>query len=113
LRWLIEIPDVTVNGCLDSADAKEKYKYSPQMTFQKMASAATFTIEHPESKNDEAAQELAAVEGALNAYEAILKANPKAHSKYWDSMLQKRADGSLKEYVAQYWAQQCAEKKSS
>jgi hypothetical protein len=41
----------------------------------------------------------AGVEGALKAYQAILKARPRAHWYFLDSLIEMRDKGELKEYL--------------
>jgi hypothetical protein len=113
LRWSIQVPDLTVSLCASQGEHEKKYKYGPQVTFQKMASGMAFVIEHPDQKDDPVAQELAAVEGAVKAYQAILKADPKGHSEYWDSLLEKQTSGTLKEFVSIYVNSECSGRKSA
>jgi hypothetical protein len=112
LKWSIEVPDLSVSLCASQGELKKKYRYSPQVTFQKMASAMAFVIEHPEQRAHPVAQELAAVEGALKAYQAILRADPKEHSEYWDSLLKKQSNGTLKDFVIKYVNSDCTGQKS-
>jgi len=108
LKWAADVPDITVSICASNDEFKKKYKYRPEMTFQKMASSLAFVIEHPDQSQDKVAEELAGVQGALNAYQVILKANPKAHSPYWDELLQKQSAATLKEFVADYVTTKCS-----
>jgi carboxypeptidase Q len=110
IKWAAQAPDFTVMVCAGPAEfAKKKYKYGPDLTFQKMASGIAYVVQHPDQPKDAVAEELAAVNGALNAYEAILKVDPnKGHTEYWDSLLKKRADGTLKEFVSDYVNKDCS-----
>lgn len=108
LKFAIQASDFTVSMCAGSDEYKKKYKYSPELTTQKMASAIAFVLQHQYQAQDKVAQELAAVTGALNAYEQILKADPKHHSEYWDSLLEKRTAGTLKESVTAYVNSKCS-----
>ena len=107
LKWAAESSDFTVSMCASGGEYKKKFNYDPELTFQKLASATAFVVSH-ELSQDKVEQELAAVNGALNAYEAILKADPKHHSEYWDELLKRRADGTLKEFVNKYVTQKCS-----
>lgn len=101
LRWLIEIPDITVQICTAPLGdyMKKKYKYSPEITLQLTFSSGAFIIEHPDQAKDASAQCLAGVEGALKAYQSILKVKPDAHSKALDELLDKQRDGKLANHV--------------
>ncbi|HKV91693.1 MAG TPA: hypothetical protein VJW20_03990 [Candidatus Angelobacter sp.] len=101
LVWLVQIPDITVNVCTAPLGdyMKKKYKYSPEITIQLTFSSGAFIIEHPEKAKDEYAQCLAGVEGALKAYQSILKVKPDAHSKALDELLDKQRTGKLAEHV--------------
>lgn len=109
LRWLIEVPDVQAKlcGAVLGDFLKSKYKYSPEITAQVTFSEAAFSIKNPDRASDDAAQYLAGIEGALNAYNAILKAQPNAKSKPLDDLLQKQKQGQLKPYVQQA-SQECS-----
>lgn len=108
MKWAADAPDFTVSVCASHGEFKKNYKYSPELTFQKMAAGVAFVLQHPEQQNDRVAQELAAVNGALNAYEAILKADPKRHSEYWDDLLKRRDAGTLKDFVTEYVIRECS-----
>jgi hypothetical protein len=101
LFWLIQVPDVTVNVCTAPLGdfLKKKYKYSPEIVMQVTFSSGQFIIEHPDQAKDANAQIVAGVEGALRAYQSILKAKPDAKSKDLDDLIQKQSQGTLNEYV--------------
>src|SRR4029453_9012992 len=79
-KWIIEVPDIRVYACDDllghALDAN--YPYATEVKLQPMFSAAAFAIEHRDKARDQRAQYHAGVEGALRAYEALLKAKPDA-----------------------------------
>ncbi len=111
LKWASDASDFTVSLCAGKSEFRKKnYKYGAELTFQKLASATAFIVEHPDQQQDKVAQELAAVNGTLNAYEAILKVDPKGHTEYWDDLLKRRQDGNLKEFVSNYVASECSGK---
>lgn len=101
LTWLVQIPDITVNICTAPLGdyMKKKYKYAPEITIQLTFSSGAFIIEHPDRAKDGYAQCLAGVEGALKAYQSILKVKPDAHSKALDELLDKQRNGKLAEHV--------------
>ncbi len=101
LLWLTDVPDVNVNVCLAPLGLRdgEKYKYEPEIFGQYTFSMGAFLIEHPEKASDPTAQYLAGVQGALNAYNSILKSEPKAKSRSLDDLLQKQKQGQLADFV--------------
>lgn len=107
LRWIDAVPDITISVCIDPADANSNYRYSRELTLQKLFSSAAFIIETSTRSRDDLSVEAAGVEGALKAYQSILKKNPQAHSTYWDRLLKKRDDGTLRDYVAGYMERAC------
>ena len=62
-------------------------------------SQAKFIIENPDKANDEAAVQLAGVEGVLRMWQAIKTAKPKAKFALMDELLQKQQAGTLAEHV--------------
>lgn len=101
LLWLIQVPDVNVKLCTAPLGdfMKKKYKYSTEIVAQLTFSSGQFIIEHPDQAKDVNAQYVAGVEGALRAYQSILRAKPDAKSKELDELLQKQTQGTLTEYV--------------
>jgi hypothetical protein len=115
LLWLIQVPDVHVNICTtplgDFMDSK--YKYSAEIVGQMTFSSGVFAIEHLGKPADDAAQYLAGVEGALNAYQAILKSKPEAKSKALDGLLEKQNRGQLADFVRDASSKGCNNNKKS
>jgi hypothetical protein len=101
LSWLTDAPDVAVNVCLTPlGDLDQRsYPYASEIVLQYMFSMAALIIEHPETKNDSNAQQLAGVVGALNAYRSILRDNPDAKSPALDQLLETQARGGLPDFV--------------
>lgn len=99
ITWLIEVPDIHVGMCPTILGDYHKYKYSSEITTQLMLSGAAFTIENPDQAKDQLAQYVAAAEGALKAYDAILQHDAKAKSKALDEMVQQKNTGKFKETV--------------
>ncbi len=101
LRWLIEIPDINVDVCNaplgDFMNAH--YKYTPQIIGQLTFSTGAFIIEHPDKAKDRDAQYVAGIEGALHAYQSILKIKPDATAKQLDDLLEKQKKGTLAAFV--------------
>jgi hypothetical protein len=101
IDFLADVPDIALNMCLGALGdfSKSSYPYANAITFQLIPSMAAFMVEHPESANDAARVQLAGVEGALKAYDSILKAQPGAKSPSLDDLLQKQSAGTLADTV--------------
>jgi hypothetical protein len=101
LKWLIAIPDINVDVCNaplgDFINAQ--YKYTPQILGQLTFSTGAFIIEHPDKAKDRDAQYVAGTEGALHAYQSILKTKPDAKVKQLDDLLDKQKQGTLAAFV--------------
>ncbi len=112
IRWLTEIPDITVEACTAyfGPAGDKKYKYSSELLTQSMYSAAAFIIEHPTEVPDRLNVNLAGVEGALNAYAAMVRADPKARHDHMDGLLAKRDKGELRAYVERISKTGCSKK---
>ena len=100
-RWLTEVPDISAQICTGPLGGflKKKYKYSSEIVLQLTLSSGVFVIEHPDQAQDASAQCLAGVEGALKAYQAILKVKPDARDKALDEVLDKQRNGKLADHV--------------
>jgi len=107
LEWIKAVPDITVNVCLDPAQEKSEYRYGSELLMQKLFSSASFIIDSSSRNRNDLSVETAGVEGALKAYQAILKKYPSAHSPYWDRLLKKQQDGTLRDYVDTYMQTAC------
>ena len=107
--WLIEVPDISVELCSDYLGpvAGSKKNYSSEIFGQTMFSSAAFIVGHPDQAKDKVAVNLAGVEGALKAYEAILKIKPKARWEFLDGLIAKREKGELKGYVQEVAQTKC------
>lgn len=101
VTWLIEVSDISVKACnnLLGPAGEGKKSYDSELFGQTLASAAAFVITNPDKAKDDIAVYGAALEGALKAYEAILKAEPKAKRPFLDDLLVKREQGQLAGYV--------------
>ncbi|HEX2330464.1 MAG TPA: hypothetical protein VHN74_17200 [Candidatus Angelobacter sp.] len=100
LQWLIDIPDIQVTPCPDVLSGlRPTYRYFPHLNGQYSFSMAAFMIEHPEKAKDRVAVNVAGVEGALRAYQAILKAQPRATSSGMEELARKQKAGTLVKFV--------------
>src|SRR5262249_35257868 len=102
LSWLGEVPDISVEvrNLLGRVMGSKK-NYAPEIFFQATFSSAAFISEHSDQAQDDRAVYTAGVEGALKAYEAILKTKPKARWPFLDDLLEKQKKNELGEYVRQ------------
>ena len=107
IQWIQDIPDITVQICVDPVEGNSNYRYSRELLLQKTFASAAYIIEHSVRDRDDISVETAGVEGALKAYESILKKYPQAHSPYWDRLLKKRDNGTLRDYVTRYMESAC------
>jgi hypothetical protein len=95
--WLIAVPDIHVALCTEfyppllGADKN----YASELVMQGPYSMAAFEIQHPDQAADEVSTYLAAVEGTLRTYEAILQKKPKARWPVLDDLLAKREKVNL------------------
>ncbi len=100
-KWIDEVPDVVVPVCpgLLPQLLRSNRNYSHELAMQVVYSSAAFIVEHPQQQVDQQAVFQAGVDGALKAYQSILKARPRAHWYFLDSLIQMRDKGELKEYL--------------
>jgi hypothetical protein len=105
LEWLTGVPDVTVTICPDALGGLvgSNYLYVREIVLQNSFSMAAFLIEHPEAADNQAALQLAGVEGALKAYLSILRDMPEAKSPALERLAQTRSRGQLSEFVRKAW----------
>lgn len=101
LQWIEDVPDITVNICpaILTPLTETSRNFAHEIWLQTMFSSAAFIIEHPQQTADETAVYSAGVEGALKAYESILKVRPQARWAYLDDLIQKRDKGELTSYI--------------
>src|SRR5262245_42520327 len=109
LKWTRDITDIHISICPAAlgdlwprGGGNSHYKYAPLITVQFLLSTGAYIIEHP-GADIEVAQ-APGLRGALKAYDAILKADPKARSKALEELRKKEVSGQLEDYVRQ----QCA-----
>jgi hypothetical protein len=111
-RWLLalltEVPDITVHACTILDGLSKPGKKDSDLVFGQMVfSQAAFLIQNPDKKDDRNAEYLAGVEGALGIYESLLKANSKDRQTYLDDLLERRAAGTLEQFVKERAAIAC------
>jgi hypothetical protein len=100
-KWIDEVPDVVVPVCpgLLPQLLRSQRNYSHELAMQVVYSSAAFIVEHPKQQVDQQAVFQAGVDGALKAYQSILKTRPRARWYFLDSLIQMRDKGELKEYL--------------
>jgi hypothetical protein len=101
LKWLIEIPDISVKMCTtflgDLGDSKSGNPGAIIATM--LSSEAAFVIEHPDKAKDVDAIYLAGVDGALHGYETIHSKDASYRLPHLDDLIHKRDQGKLSDYV--------------
>lgn len=103
LFYVIQTDDVSVVVCggdLTKAALDKKNKFSSELLGQYTFGMAAFKLENPEKAKDENAAQLAGLESMLRAYEAMVKANPKAKFAGVDDLITNRDNGTLAKLVA-------------
>lgn len=103
IKWIVEIPDITVDVCFDYFGKlpDPPRAYATEITWQMVISSAAFMIEHPDKAKDDQAVNLSGLQGALKAYQAILKQDSSARWPFVDKLVQMRDDSKLDDYVAE------------
>ena len=101
LFFLTEAPDITVTLCSNVLGESKRLKgdYESELFGQLAFSQGKFVIENPDKAGDEAAVQLAGVEGVLRTWQAIKAAKPKAKYPLMDELLEKQQAGTLAEHV--------------
>lgn len=101
LFFLAEVPDITIILCTNVLGESKQVKgdYDAELFGQLAYSQAKFIIENPDKAKDEAAVQLAGVEGVLRTWQAIKAAKPKAKFPLLDELLAKQQAGTLAEHV--------------
>jgi hypothetical membrane protein len=109
LNWMIEVPDIRFRSCVGllSPGVGDHYRYSAEVNQQVIFSAAAFKLEHPDHLRDDTGAYMAGVEGALRAYEVLMKSAPDAKSAFLDDLVAKRDSGELADHVARLANEKC------
>ena len=101
LFFLAEAPDINVTLCSNVLGESKQLKgdYESELFGQLAFSQGKFVIENPDKAQDQAAVQLAGVEGVLRTWQAIKAAKPKAKYPLMDELLEKQKAGTLAEHV--------------
>ncbi len=106
IQWLTDAPDITVIVCADPIGgvSKDGYQHFPEIVVQYSLAMAAYIIENPSKVTDPAAQQLAGVESALQAYRVMVAAEPGKTSKQLDKLLALQARSELQDFVKKAFA---------
>ena len=113
VNYVIQTEDVSVIVCGGDVVAPlldKKNKFSSELVAQYTIGMAAFKINNPAMAKDENAAQLAGLESAIRAYQAMVKEKPKAQFAPMDDLAAKDSSGELKKMVD---AADCTKKKSS
>ena len=77
----------------------KKNKYGSELTGQYTIGMAAFKLKNPDKADDENAAQLAGLESAIKAYQAMVKEKPKAQFVGMDDFAAKLQSGELKKMV--------------
>lgn len=101
LSFLAQAPDIHVTLCSNVLGESKRLKgdYESELFSQLAFSQGKFVIENPDKAQDQAAVQLAGVEGVLRTWQAIKAAKPKAKYPLMDELLEKQQGGTLAEHV--------------
>ena len=106
--WWDEVPDITVRPCnLVDAPNHQPYEYGKELYEQITYSSGAYILENPGKQTDWNAAFLAGMNGALLAYESILKQKPSANDAFLDDLRQQQESGRLPATVDRMVQQRC------
>jgi hypothetical protein len=101
LKWLIEVPDISVKMCTtffgDLGDSKERLSWCDHR--HNVGFGSRFRDRESNKAKDVEAVYFAGVDGALHSYEAIHMKDASYHLPHLDDIIQKRDKGKLADYV--------------
>jgi hypothetical protein len=109
IQWLQATPDFNVKVCnvLGPIPGDSKVPHGPELLAQQMFGNVASQIKIPDRKDDLSLQ-LAGVESALKSYSAFLAKDSKVRIPYFDDLLAKQHDGSLRDFMAPVVKKGCA-----
>jgi hypothetical membrane protein len=108
-EWMIEVPDIRFKVCPDLLGhaVGTEYRYSREVNLQVLLSGAVLTIEDPGKARNDVAVYTAGVEGALRAYEALVRSMPDAQLAALDDLIAKRDRNELVDHIARLADDKC------
>ncbi len=108
LKFYGEVPDISVQICYFLGPLQdERHPLFFDLIRQTLISSGAFIIQHPDKSSDDVAVYTAGLEGALKAYEGLVKDHPEGRLPFVDNLLQKRAAGQLEQYVREETPKNC------
>jgi Protein of unknown function (DUF998) len=112
-EWIAEVPDIRFKVCdnLLGHALGDNYPYSQEIKLQVLFSGAALTLEHQDKARDDIAIYSAGVEGALRAYEVMVRSKPDAKLAFLDDLVAKRDHGELVDHVARLAKEKCPKSK--
>lgn len=101
--WWATVPDLTatVCGALLGPFYQSDHPYASDLLSQMMYSNGAYVIEHQEVAASSVEALTAGLEGALRAYQAIVRAKPKLRHPFLDELCARKEPGALRAYVQQ------------
>jgi len=110
LKWTMEIPDIRLDLCTSFYKLpKAQSKDGPLLFYAMVLAQTAFVLQNPDRQDDGPGQVEAGVDGVLQTYELLLKANPKDREPYLDKLLKQREAGTLKQFVKQHTPSGCGD----
>jgi len=108
-EWLYAVPEISFKMCpeLLGHALGGDYPYARVLELQVVLSGAVLTIEQPGEARDDAAVYAAGVEGALRAYEVLVRSRPDARLAALDDLLETQRRGELADHVAVLSKERC------
>jgi hypothetical protein len=97
-KWIVEIPDINVTSCagpLDVLQRDEDDPFASLLYLQSVFGMAAFLVENPKKADDWVAVQVAGIESALRAYEALRRADSEVGWKELDRLVEARRAGRL------------------
>jgi hypothetical protein len=108
VKWTIEVPDIHLDLCTSFFKLPKADSRDGQILFNAMVFAQTaYLLENLDHQDDKLAEIEAGVEGVLNVYEVLLKANPNDREPYLNKLIKQREDGTLTKFVEQHATSEC------
>ena len=112
-EWIAEVPDIRFKVCNDLLGHAlgDNYPYAQEIKLQVLFSGAALTLEHQDNARDDIAIYTAGVEGALRAYEVMVRSKPDAKLAFLDGLVLKRDHGELVDHIARLAKEKCPKSK--
>jgi len=107
LKFFADVPDMTVHVCMLVDLPKGEKKHSNTIFGGEFMGQAAFVIENYGKSDDPLAEYKEGIQGALNVYAAVVKANEKDRQAYLDDLIKRRDEGTLGDFVKERAAQSC------